>query len=290
MPTRLQIARSDILRYFEDSEVRVFGPKNLAGIVSANRAYWRLAQDTTAAEVVDYLVSRAKLRRNTLKSSYGKNLERFSWGDASPYELALSISRGAYLSHGTAVFLHGLTDQVPATIYVNREQSPKPASSSPLTQETLDRAFSREQRRSQNVYESRNWRFVLLNGKNTNRLEVGTLTGPDGERVETTKLERTLIDATVRPAYAGGVYQVLEAFRAAKERLSVNVLIATLKKLKYVYPFHQAIGFYLQRAGFPTPRLEPLRKMGLDFDFYLAHGVGQGGYDATWRLFHPEGF
>lgn len=60
-----------------------------------------------------------------------------------------------------------------------------------------------------------------------------------------TKLERTLIDIAVRPNYAGGVHHVLEAYAAAKSRVSVNVLLATLQKMEYVYPYHQVIGFYI---------------------------------------------
>jgi predicted transcriptional regulator of viral defense system len=48
-----------------------------------------------------------------------------------------------------------------------------------------------------------------LSGKNTNRLEVSQLRDPQGQLVDATKLERTLIDIAVRPAYAGGVFEVM---------------------------------------------------------------------------------
>ena len=41
-----------------------------------------------------------------------------------------------------------------------------------------------------------------------------------------TNIERTLIDATVRPLYSGGVYEVFEAYRRAAEHISVNKLAA----------------------------------------------------------------
>lgn len=213
-------------------------------------------------------------------------ISRYVWKEASPYSMALSLRPGAYLTHASATYLHGLTDQIPHTIYVNKEQSPKPSGGN-LSQESMDRAFANNPRLSSYAFRYGDYRIVLLSGKNTGRLEVTRMdAGPHG-LVEVTKIERTLIDATVRPSYAGGVHEVLQVFIAAKGRISIPTLIATYKKLDYVYPYHQAIGFYMAKAGYGERELARLRSLGLSFDFYLTHRMGQKSYDSDWRLYFP---
>jgi len=129
----------------------------------------------------------------------------------------------------------------------------------------------------------------VISGKSTNRLQVGEIRGPSRERLAVTKLERTLIDIAVRPIYGGGVRRVLEAYQAARERLVANRLVATLKRLGHLYPYHQAIGFYLERAGYAGPALDLLRGMGFDFDFYLTHRMEDRDYSKQWRLYYARG-
>jgi predicted transcriptional regulator of viral defense system len=210
------------------------------------------------------------------------------WGDVSAFELAASLKAHSYLSHSTAVYLHGLTDQIPQTLYVNTEQSPKPTPEGTLTQASLDRAFRGRQRSSKYVFIYKQNRLVMLSGKHTGRYGVIDRPLPDGVIAPVTDLERTLVDITVRPVYGGGVHQVLAAFRSAAAQVSLTKLLATLKRLNYVYPYHQALGFYLERTGVSAARLKPLRQLGLDYDFYLAHGMKDSVLDSSWRVFHPK--
>ena len=254
-----------------------------------------LRHETVGTEIgettlIDFLLEEGLLERLQLRSERYPSFTRYVRQGASGFEVALSLRQDSYLSHASAVFLHGLTQQAPRRIYVNREQSEKPAPSGGLTQASLARAFASPQREAKYVLQGPDYEVVLLSGKATNRLEVGTLPDSRGVPLQATRLERTLIDIAVRPNYAGGIYQVLEAYRAAKERVSIGVLLATLKKLDYLYPYHQALGLYLERAGYAEDLLKRVEALGTPFDFYLGHGLRRHAYVPRWRIFCPEGF
>lgn len=280
-----------IQAHFSSSEKRVYRTSELAALAHDHASEWGLEPPWSRAKgFIELLIKATPLQEALIGSENYRPFTRYVWPGFSSYELALSLRGRSYLSHGTAVALLGLTDQIPKVIYANQEQSEKPRPSGPLTQEGLNRAFRARQRTSNYIFAFEGIRFLLLSGKQTNQLGVTTLRGEYGEEIPVTGLERTLIDIVVRPSYAGGISAVLDAYVAAREKgVSVKGLRSTLKKLDYVYPYHQAIGFLMERAGYPPDEFEQLRRLGLDFDFYLMHGMREPAYDPSWRLFFPKG-
>lgn len=287
----LQQAKPRILADFDRRGNQVYSRGDLERILAERRGRWNLAVRTTTSAFCAFLTAQGDLRYVPLAADGEIRVDRWSWGDVSPVALASSLaSEGGYLSHASAIYLHGLTNRGPSTFYINREQTEKPRGKAGLSQDRIDLAFSRPQRVSNNELTWDSLRFVFLSGKHTDNYAVGAFEGPQGEPVRCTDLERTLVDIAVRPVYAGGVDEVAAAYRSALDRVSVRKLVTALRKIGHVYPYHQAIGLYLERAGCPATQLAPLRKMGVEFNFYLAYDMEQKVLDPTWRIYHPLGF
>lgn len=283
-----QIAKKDIVEYFESKGNNVYDINDISKVLDGNRKFWRLPVSLTSVDFAKLLIKYTKLKPQNFKF-VPKNIQRFTWGDVSIVRIASSLEKNAYLSHYTALFLHGLTGQIPKRIYVTHEQPQKAKASKKLSQADIDDAFHKQIRVSNNVAKYQDMSICLLNGEFSNNLGVITIKDDRGESNVVTDIERTLIDVTVRPIYSGGINEVLSAFRKAATKVSINKLTARLKSLDYIYPYHQAIGFYLEKAGnYRDAQIELLESFNIEYDFYLDHAMGEVEYSKKWRLYYPK--
>ena len=280
------IAQNDIEKFFDQYQGKLLSNADLEEIFNVNRDFWRLPQSWHYYKFIRALEGKTDHLRTVTLEFPRRKIERYFWKEVDRLQVALSVSPKAYISHYTAIAYHNLTDQVPKNIYVTTEQSPKSSDWS-LTQKGIDAAFAKEQRKTENYSPIPSGTLYWLKGKHTKR--AGVIKTEDG--IPITNIERTLIDATVRPLYSGGIYEVLEAFTRAADVVSVNKLAATLRKIGFIYPYHQAIGFYLERSGAYRPaQLDLLRKFDKEYDFYLTYNMKDKEYSKDWRLYYPKGF
>lgn len=273
----------------DNSGVLVFTSTEIKTLLRENRAAWRLPDSMTVKKFIATLTENSRLRE--VRFDLPNRAEvRFTWNSPTTMEIVQSLSAQGYFSHYSAIFLHGLTTQIPKSMYFNIEQ-PKRGGGGSLTQSAIDRTFRGKGRVTNNVTALNGYDLHVINGGNTDRLGVVDFSSSEGRSLRVSNLERTLIDAAVRPQYAGGIHEVAGAFSAAQDKLSINRILAYLRNLNFTYPYHQAIGFYLQRTGhFSTQQLDMFKEMELSFDFYLTYGMKETEYIPEWRLFVPQGF
>lgn len=293
MATRIQIAKADIVAHFDKLKSRVLRFKEIAAILTEQREFWRLAQSTHTQQFIEFLSQSSKLKK--IEFGFPHRLEIcYTWGDVPFLEVLLHLRKGCYFSHYTALRTHGLTEQVPKTLYLTSERTtPTLGDTAVVVDQQINEAMARPPRMSNNFVDVMGRRIYLLNGQNTGNFGVVVQEVSDGEATvvgRVTDLERTLIDISVRPFYAGGVFEVAKAFELARPNASINKLVAMLKRLDFIYPYHQAIGYYAERAGYKTPQLDLLRRLPMKHDFFLSHAMSGVRFIPEWRLFVPNGF
>lgn len=286
----LRVAANAIRAYFSQCQESVFTQHELFALLAEKRGEWQLGKSITREDFLTVLQQRVPLKHLELKSGKYPSIIRMVRGNPSSFEIGLSLRKDAYISHASAAFVHGLSDSL-AVLYINKEQTPKNQSLE-LTQAGIDAAFSRSPRESNLRYRSSDPRdameYVLVNGKSTDRLGVVWVNKPDVGRIQVTNVARTLVDLTVRPQYGGGVRAVLKAFKKARERglVKTEEVAQVLRGVEHRYPYHQAVGFFMDRAGFSKNDTKIFKTEGMNFDFYLEQKMEKPHYDAEWRVYY----
>ncbi len=250
-------------------------------------------QNTTFKTFEAFLKEQGVFKKKVTLDFSAKKYTRYFLSEPNIYELALSINSEVFLSHYTAVHLHNLTNNIPKTIFVNLEKS-KPLKSTPkkvLEQKEIDKAMYLPPRISSNLVVYGIYTVNLLSSKYSNALGIISKE-INGQKLRLTNIERTLIDITVSPHYCGGTYEVLNVYKKAKGKFSPEKLRDMLQKLDYIYPFHQCIGFFMDKAGYPEKDLKLFEGMGIQYKFFVQRELraDERKFDERWRLFYPEFF
>lgn len=295
--SRLQISKADIIKTFS-SVNPVLKQQEISEIFHENKEFWRLAQSTSLTSFIQFMLEQTNLTE--VKFDFpNRIISGYTWGSAPLMEVLLHLVDNSYYSHYTAIRVHGLTEQVPKTTYLSREKSHPNSGGAPLQtyeQSAIDSAFEKSPRISKNEIsiEDENIRLLMLESAHHSNLGIidGEINFGGGRplKIRYTNLERTMIDIVVRPFYAGGVFEVAKAFENAKGHLSVNTMASMLKKMAFGYPYHQAIGFYLEKAGYKQSVVDIFMKIPMTRDFYLSHNMGNSVYNEKWRIFTPVNF
>lgn len=283
----LEIAKPHIISFFKACDRRVWTKTQLEKALTDMRNDWDLAERIGVSEFTAYLLDETLLTRTTL-TSYSKIIDRFWWGEPTIYELASSLCTTGYFSHHSAMYLNGLIACEPNTVYFNSEQKSKGAKQGSLQQASIDHAFRVSPRISNNRNTYGDREICFVNGKNTGQYGVTSRKYPEHGLIRITNVARTLVDIVVRPAYSGGVREIVNAYQNATNKVATDEIVKVLETFRHTYPYHQAIGFLMEKSGcWEDKDIDLFRAMRMDYDFYLDYKMTDAHYSKAWRLYYP---
>ena len=209
----------------------------------------------------------------------------------NPYEIAQAMFPQGYFCNLSSIYYHSLTNQVPKTIYICYEKRPaKSENVNTVNNNELRRAFIKPHRHTNHMYTLNDYKVIVVERAKISNSGVveshppSTLL-PNPSRV--TCIERALIDAVVSPHYNGGIVSVYTYFRNA---LDMTKLIKIYRRLDFVYPYSQSIGFLLDRAGMSKHASVIHKKFPPEHSFFVDHDAKTTWvYDEKWKLYYPAG-
>ncbi|EFK33145.1 MULTISPECIES: hypothetical protein [Chryseobacterium group] len=219
-----------------------------------------------------------------LQKHYTLEQDLYIFNDSNPevVDLVYAYNKYTHFSHHSALIMHQISTIENNAIYLSEEIDSISSPKNTLTQGNIDLAFSKPQRVTKNIKQFRDKTFYFLKNQSSTTMET-FING-----VKVSNLEKTLIDCTVRPLYSGGTKNILNAFAMVKQLIDADKLHHHYKKLSFVYPYHQAIGFYLDNAGYKEEFYSKFLAMNSDYDFYLDYQLTSPQYNPKWRIHYNE--
>jgi hypothetical protein len=201
-----------------------------------------------------------------------------------------------YFCNLTAIYHHALTNQIPNSVYrCHQKLAPdKRRNAARLSDARIRSAFVKPKRHTSFVVRHNAHDIWVIAG--TRGFDHGVETVerrhapcPAGSRVAS--LERTLIDAVVSPHYNGGLTSLCEYFRAAQKRkVDMERMLDIYRKLDFVYPYAQSLGFFMEQCGMHSQAEELRSAYSPRQPFYVDHGAKTTwAYNERWMISYPRG-
>ncbi len=281
--TKFYKAHREIDHFFEKSGLRVFTKQEITNILESKSAEWDLPIKYNSKVFRQDLTDFLEFKRLLID-----RFEVFSYKKPEYLDIFQKLKRFSFFSHYTALRLHDLTEQTPYHVYVSTARE-NTKSAEEISQHEIDAAFSKEKRKASEPISFDKYKIFIrtivcgnqdVETKQINSEEYSFF-------INITNLEKTLIDAVIKPEDCGGPAEVLKAFIRSKEKVSVIKIKSIIKRLGYKYPYHQLIGFYMERAEFDEKKIKIIEEIPIHNDFYLIHGKNEM-YSSRWRLHYPN--
>lgn len=232
-----------------------------------------------------------------LRAENGRTVALYSsTANPTPYDVALGLSPAGYFCNLTSLYYHGLTNQVPSTVYVASESIKEYAGrlrNDALNDYDIFSHFVKTHRATKNIFKFNNYSIVLTERVKRGNVGVEYVKAsnrvcPEGSKV--TSLERGLIDAVVHPQYNGGIGSVVEFYAVGAKHLNIAKLLQIYNALDFRYPYWQAIGFVCDKTGATKVARHIANHFEVRNKFYIDHlAKDSWGFDSKWQIYFPKG-
>ena len=181
----------------------------------------------------------------------------------------------------SALNYQGLSDYRNNFIFISQEQSDKSFyQNSDLNQETIDKAFAKDYRKTHMIGEYNKKNIVFLQPKHTGKFGVIEIDG-----VNVSSVNRALVEMLVNVQYFRSSREIINVFRNIKNHINIDEVFTVVQKFDFIYPYYQTLGYVLEEIGFKKAELHKFKEYISEFDFYTDKAYPNYTYNAYWKIY-----
>ena len=116
-------AESDIRDYFAKNNFLVYTRNDLIDIFNQQRDFWEIASYRNYKHFLSFLDEKQILIKEKLVNIHNGAI-KYLWNkfNVTNFDKAIAIKKDGYLSNFSAMQIHGITLQIPKTIFVSFDQ------------------------------------------------------------------------------------------------------------------------------------------------------------------------
>lgn len=222
----------------------------------------------------DGLISYTVTFRDIQKIRYTLNKE------FNIYDFAYSLENKSFFPMFTSLNIQGLSNYRNNFVFISRERKERNNFiSRSLTQDAIDKAFTRNPRRTKAYDVINGYNLVLLESNNTEGIGIINY---NGYRVSS--INRAFIEIISNIHYFISPNNVINEFKIIKNKLDIDEILKIIEKFDFVYPYYQLAGYYLEEIGFTKNELFKFYSKKSDLIFYTIKNKKKYEFNEYWNI------
>lgn len=234
--------------------------------ISSNMFYSKLLEDGLISYTVTF--------RDIQKIRYTLNKE------FNIYDFAYSLENKSFFPMFTSLNIQGLSNYRNNFVFISRERKERNNFiSRSLTQDAIDKAFTRNPRRTKAHDVINGYNLVLLESNNTEGIGIINY---NGYRVSS--INRAFIEIISNIHYFISPNNVINEFKIIKNKLDIDEILKIIEKFDFVYPYYQLAGYYLEEIGFTKNELFKFYSKKSDLIFYTIKNKKKYEFNEYWNI------
>lgn len=210
--------------------------------------------------------------------------------------LGLSLYPSSYYCFQTSLYCLGITKKMPKINHLAKERPKygKTNSDFQLTSEIVKAEFQKAAKISKRSATYNGYTFNFFEREFTGKEGIISVQNPITKetQVQTTSLERTLLDIAIAPHHVGGFREACKLWKLiyANSQPDLSQMHAIYEKLNYKYPYWQRIGLILKNEVSPKSAVEWKANFSAPELIFYADREPQKNwdFDSEWNIGFPK--